>query len=537
MRRHVTVSNRIASGFLTALLLVFPGLPSQAIAQQAGNMANSPGGFAQGELESQIRELGVVLMELRADVERSRQEASELREELRETREQLASLRTELAAHRASEDVTHAVTVASNTNQEAEAHGERIDRRLTRIEEDLHLQSAKLDEQYQTKVESASKYRVRLSGLALINLFANRGSVDNLDVPGAAQPRRALESGGAFGATLRQSMLGLELFGPQVGRARSGADIQFDFFGGFPDAPDSTGSGLVRLRTARVHFDWSRTSIVAGQDAPFFSPLAPTSLASVATPAFSYSGNLWTWTPQVRVEHHVPLSENSEFLVQGGILDAFTGAPPYGPYARFYRAAQAGESSRQPAYAVRTAWRHKAWGRPLTLGFGGYYARQNWGLGRTVDGWAGTADWSVPIAPWLELSGEFYRGRALGGLGAGSAHSVLYSGAPHDPSTRVEALDSTGGWSQLKFRATERLEFNGAFGQDVPSASDLRRFEYTSGYATLSLGRNQSGFVNAIYRLRSNLLFSAEYRRLWTSTVSEAIETADHLNLGFGVLF
>ena len=537
MRRHVAVSNRIAAGFLTALMLVFPGLPSRTFAQQAGITANSASGFTPGELESQIRDLGAVLTGLREDVERSRRETSELRKELRETREQLASLQSELAAHHAPEGVAHAAAAASNTSQDTEARGERIDRRLTRIEEDLHLQSAKLDEQYQTKVESASKYRVRLSGLALVNLFANRGSVDNLDVPGAAQPRRTLESGGAFGATLRQSMLGLELFGPQVGRTRSGADIQFDFFGGFPDAPDGIGSGLVRLRTARVHFDWPRTSIVAGQDAPFFSPLAPTSLASAATPAFSYSGNLWTWTPQIRVEHHVPLSENSEFLVQGGILDAFTGAPPYGPYARFYRAAQAGESSRQPAYAVRTAWSRKAWGHPLTLGLGGYYARQDWGFGRTVDGWAGTADWSVPIAPWLELSGEFYRGRAIGGLGAGYAHSVLYSGVPHDTTTRVAGLNSTGGWSQLKFRATEKLEFNGAFGQDVPSASDLNRFEYTPGYTTISVARNQSGFLNAIYRLRSNLLFSAEYRRLWTSTGSDSKETADHFNVGFGVLF
>ena len=48
------------------------------------------------------------------------------------------------------------------------------------------LLSGKIDEQYQTKLESASKYRVRFSGIVLFNLFSNNGSVDNLDVPQSA---------------------------------------------------------------------------------------------------------------------------------------------------------------------------------------------------------------------------------------------------------------------------------------------------------------------------------------------------------------
>ncbi len=528
MKWHATVSARIASGALTAFLLVLPGAPSQAFAQQSEAAGSGASGASQRDLESQFSELTTALMELRAEVARSRQEAIELRRELRETRDQLVSLRTDSPVHTA-----RAVAVPG-PGEQTEIAGERADERLAQVEEEQHLLSAKLDEQYQTKVESASKYKVRLSGIALLNVFANRGSVDNLDLPSIAQPKGPLDSGGAFGATLRQSMLGLELFGPQVGHAKTSAEIQFDFFGGFPDTFDGVSSGLVRLRAAKIHFDWQRTSIVAGQDAPFFSPLAPTSLASMAEPALSYSGNMWTWTPQVRVERRVPISEDSEFLVQGGILDAFTGTPPYG---QFNRLPQAGERSRQPAYAVRTAWSRKAWGLPLTLGVGGYYARQNWGFGRMVDGWAGTADWSIPIAPWLQLTGEFYRGRAIGGLGAGYARSVLYSGPVTDPDTLAVGLNSTGGWSQLKFRATERIEFNGAFGQDVPSASDLSRLEYSPGYMPASLARNQSGFLNVIYRLRSNLLFSAEYRRLWTSTISETKETADHFNVGFGVLF
>jgi hypothetical protein len=287
------------------------------------------------------------------------------------------------------------------------------------------------------------------------------------------------------------------------------------------------------MRIAKVRFDWQQTSIVAGQDVPFFSPLSPTSLASLALPAFAYSGNLWTWTAQVRVEHRIELSNDSHLLVQGGILDSLTGEPP--PNS-FYRVPQAGENSGQPAYATRIGWAKNA-DRPIALGVGGYYARQNWGLGRTVDAWAGTADWDFPITHQVSLSGEFYRGRSIGGLGGGLGRSVLFSGPPANPSSSVLGLNAVGGWTQLKFRPTEKLEFNGAFGMDNSLAADLRRFYQAQSYIDASLARNKSTFFNGIYRARSNLLFSLEYRRLWTADVYSARETANHLNLGIGILF
>ena len=47
--------------------------------------------------------------------------------------------------------------------------------------------------------------------------------------------------------------------------------------------------GLVRLRTGTFRMDWADTSVIAGQDTLFFAPLAPTSIATLAVPALSYS--------------------------------------------------------------------------------------------------------------------------------------------------------------------------------------------------------------------------------------------------------
>ena len=168
---------------------------------------------------------------------------------------------------------------------------------------------------------------------------------------------------------------------------------------------------------------------------------------------------------------------------------------------------------------------------------GAYYARQDWGFTRAVDAWAGTADWELPLGRWLSLTGEFYRGRAIGGLGAATGRSVLFSGPLIDPRASVVGLNSAGGWSQLKFKPLEKVEFNGAFGEDYPFESDLGRFSQSQSYADPSIGRNASAFFNGIYHVRSNLLLSLEYRRLWTSENYGAKSTADHVNVGVGVLF
>jgi len=528
-RCMLSVARKASSVLMAFLLSSVMASPQQPPASKAPQ-ANTPAEVLR-DLEGEIRELSSSLHEMHAEMKRSRLEAEQLRQELQETREQVSALQNEMSESRINAP-TQPVDSAIKGQGVGPGAGQQVDQRIAKVEEEQQLLGAKIEDQYQTKVESGSKYRVKLSGMVLLNLFTNRGGADNLDLP--TQARAPIDTNASFGATIRQSLLGLELFGPEIAGAKSRADIQMDFFGGLPNAPDGVTMGLLRLRTGGFRLDWERTSIVAGQYTPFFSPLSPTSLATVAYPPFSYSGNLWTWTPQVEIEHRFSLSETSSLSLQGGILDPLTGEPPYDP---FYRSASAGEKAGQPAYAARIAWTHGGSNRPLTVGVGGYYERQNWGFGRIVDGWAGTADWSIPLGPWVSLTGEFYRGRAIGGLGASGGVSVVFNGDPTNPQTSVQGLHATGGWAQLKFTPTERLEFNGAFGEDFPSYDNLRQFPQTLRYFTGGLGRNESAFLNSIYHVRSNLLLSLEYRRIWSSATLPSLATTNHVNLGAAFLF
>ena len=112
----------------------------------------------------------------------------------------------------------------------------------------------------------------------------------------------------------------------------------------------------------------------------------------------------------------------------------------------------AGHRGGWPALAGRFGWRSGEAERSIVLGVGGYYERQDWGPDRIVNGWATTADWIVPVADRISLSGEFYSGRAFGGLGAGENGSVLFDGDPGQTTTSVQGLRSTGGGSRRPSR-------------------------------------------------------------------------------------
>jgi hypothetical protein len=163
-------------------------------------------------------------------------------------------------------------------------------------------------------VSDESGKRIEVSGAAVGHCFDESGEqsgcVDSIDLPTLAYARPPGDSGGSFGATLRQSEIGFEAFGPTVAGAKTTADLQLDLAGGFPPVPNGINSGLVRLRTATLRMDWTNTSVVVGQDAIFFSPNSPTSFATLAIPALSYAGNLWGWVPQIRVEHRVALGKS-----------------------------------------------------------------------------------------------------------------------------------------------------------------------------------------------------------------------------------
>jgi hypothetical protein len=519
--------------------------------QDAGKSAPSSSPALAREAGSEIRALTDVVRDLQSQVQTLSSELSELRSEQQRTSQEARALRRELDVAKKETDARGDVNLKSEPSPVPQGYsppsqiasgakassmqGQNRDH-TSGSEEDQQLVDGKLNDLYQTKVESGSKYRLRLSGIVLLNMFDNHGAVQNQDYPDVAespQNQSLNVSPTTFGGTLRQSQIKLQAFGPDFAGARTSGDVEFDFAGGLPSTQNGATMGLVRLRTGTIRLDWANTSVVAGQDHLFFVPLAPTSLATLAVPALSYAGNLWAWTPQVRIEHRIVFSDASSVSLQAGILDSLSGEYPEDSFVRY---PTWGEMSGQPAYAARVSLSQRVFRQNLTFGFGGYYGRQNWGFNRNVDGWAGTTDVTLPLGKLFEFTGEFYRGRAVAGLGGGIGQSVLLTGNFSSPATRFRGLDSMGGWAQLKFKPRTNFEINGAIGLDNPFAGELRNFNANSIYPT-SYSRNLSPLVNFIYQLKSDILFSTEYRRLQTNVLDSGPNKANLIHFGLGYIF
>ena len=169
-----------------------PSLAAQSIEEKIDSLAR------------QVTQLNQVILELRSEIAQSRKETQELRLQLSGGEAQsLSGSGGSLDAGQLA--VTPDLTLVPQGPTAANATTEE---RLAEMEEAQQLLSDRLDEQYQTKVESASRYRVKLSGIVMLNAFANRGRVDSQEVPDLSLRPSQTETGRTFGITALQSQVG-----------------------------------------------------------------------------------------------------------------------------------------------------------------------------------------------------------------------------------------------------------------------------------------------------------------------------------------
>ncbi len=509
---------------LTCLVVVSVQLPLHGQPPSPIHVAATPTSSVSetnsNELERKLEAVSSALVVTRQQLERSQQEMEQLRQELVEIRKQLSLTQSAPAGSSATGNTADGQTTAATI--------EDLQERQQTIEAQVKVHD-------QTKIESSSKYPLRVTGLILFNFFVNRGSVDNLDLPEAALNNQTNTVGnGSTGATFRQTILGLEGFGPRIAGARSSATVDMDFFGGLAYGSYASSAGTVRMRTASVNLNWDHDSVQAGFVSPLISPLSPTSYATVAAPALAGAGNLWTWAPQLRYAHQLHLQSGRRVQLELGLWD-----PPAAGYStnELYRVPSPGEASKQPAYESRISYGTFSGERPFQVGLSGYYSRQSYPNNEAVDSWAATTDWRVPFRR-IEISGEGYRGRALGGLGGGVYKDALFGTDPHTGAITYRGLDTIGGWTQFKAHFSQSVETNASIGLDDGFAGDFHSVVFPPNPSGTQLrARNRMVLTNLIYRPKTYLILSPEYRRIWTWPITGIANTADIFTLSAGYQF
>jgi hypothetical protein len=509
--------------------VIFFGTPANLVCAQATSQEN---------LSQEIQKLTDAMSLTQTQLEQSQRQLDEMRKQLSELQRQMA----QSGANASSQSPAGSVSASSSSSQ---AEPEADSAAIQDIRERQAMQESQIATLEQSKVESVSKYPIKVTGLLLLNGFVNTGAVDM-----AATPTIALQGSGSTGATVRQTVLGIDARGPHLFGAHSYADLRVDFDGNpASNSSTTTYSGyynanatLLRLRTAHAGLKWEHTEAYFSLDHPIFSPEAPTSLTAVAVPALAWSGNLWTWNPQVGITQDFGPSDSHSIRLQAALIDV--GDAPLSPPAPISSTLtttppSSGEESRWPGGEARVELRGPVVnnkGDRNHFGIGGYFApHYSTMLGHGFDSWAGTLDARLFLPARLEFTGSFYRGQALGGLGGGAFKDFVYNADSDSTNYYFRPLDDVGGWAQLKERLSERLEFNAAFGIDNAFANELRQYAVSGGTSYQNLSRNHTYTGNVIYSPSAYLQFSLEYRHLESYPVI-GLPSGSHI-IGLGAVY
>lgn len=385
------------------------------------------------------------------------------------------ALREELKSSR-----TQAISQTSATYQSDAASQKQP------LEERLDVSEQRIKEQAQTKVESSQRFPITLNGMLLFDAFLNSreplsyGEGDAYGLYGANG-----------GATLRQSILGLEFRGPHLpGGGRVHGSLLMDFF-----AQNSRTDNVFRLKTGVLSFDWTRRSLIVGQDKSLIAPLQPTSFARVGIPPLSGAGNLWLWRPQVRYEERIPIATNTQAILQLGLVQTDE------TYSLGYVPSDIRLETSRPAIQARAEFRHQ-WQDESRVAVGfAFHSSESHILGRSINSRVISGDILLKPLRKFEFTGTFFHGQNFANVGGGPPGITFTDQYVPIP------IHGTGGWMQLAFPVTSRLTFDVYGGrqlndkQDLVSPAILSTFTYAG---------------NVLYRLSPNVIvgFEASQERL-----------------------
>jgi len=389
--------------------------------------------------------------------------------------------------------------------------------RLERAERLLDILRQQLAEQASASLQPRSRNHVELSGLVLMNGFANDGKVNNADVPQVAErpdPPGSLPAAHQ-GATIRQSQIALTATVPSFAGGAFQGELDVDFYGGQQPSSGGRTWPLMRLRRLRAEIRWPRAWVMFGQEAPPIAEENPSSLAQLGLVGFARAGNLWLWTPQARLG--IETATALKVGLEAAVLSP-TAGEAQGP---FFTQPDRAERSGRPSLEGRIRAR---WERPHTTGelsLGGHLGWLVRAAGDLVASRAAVLSGRVAATHYLELRGEVFSGQVLAGLGGGGIGQNFGPGGT--------PVRTRGGWAQLDLHPVPPIEVGAGLGLDDPDDRDLD--------AATALLQNRAWEAHLQWR-PAPLVFGAEVRRLITTYGPPAgRQVVHHVNLAAGFAF
>lgn len=376
------------------------------------------------------------------------------------------------------------------------------------VEERTRITERRVDEQAQTKVEASQKFPIKLTGMALANLYRNGRQANNQDhaTTAARIPGRSTSA-----MTFRQSMIGLDYTGPVTFLGgQVGGSMMMDFYEG---NTETTNFAPFRLRTASIHVDWKTRSILVGQEKPLFSQRDPSSFSFVGVSPLTAAGNLWRWQPQIRFEQRVNAGPQTQFKGQVALYQTSEEATTAAPVA-FER--------RRPGVEGRFEFAHDLDDQRRVAIAPGLHASESHINGLSVPSRLVSIDWFAN--PWskLEFSGLAWTGKNIHHFGS------MRQGVQVPGPNRIIPVESKGGWAQFAVPFTPRITMNLFGGIHDDRNQDL---------VLNNIGVNRTGALNFMYKLAPNVILTLEGMQIRTSYIGSGNRKNNRYDLSVAYLF
>lgn len=317
---------------------------------------------------------------------------------------------------------------------------------------------------------------------------------------------------------VRETRLGLNVIGPELGNWKSSGKLEMDFYGA-----GNPNSYSPRMRMA--YLDLAHTSgfsLRFGQDWDTFCELVPRIVN------FAYMadiGALGLRRPQARATQVLQLADNTKLVIKAAIAQT-VGEDLDG--AGFEDGADADWPTAQWSIALhQKLWTEKS----ALIAFSGHYGQE------TLDGvdeegvmvatdvkdydtWSAQGSVYLPLTKCLAVQGNLWVGENLdtyyGAIGQG-VNMVL-----------GKAIQAKGGYAQVLWDPTDKLCFGLGYSVDDPDDEDLN-----PGMRS----KNEQVFVNAFYKINPAVTVMAEYANMTTDYVEGEDATNDRVQLAIRYAF
>lgn len=344
--------------------------------------------------------------------------------------------------------------LALSTDSEGGSQAQGQEEVMTRREVDEYLEKQIKDNAWRVGPMKVTPYGKLWASMLVTTSRMASGDILSTVLPNDSYGQTS------FNVQARTSRLGLNIEGPNLccDSIKSSGIVEVDFI----NQTSSENKGALQLREAYWQLYNENFKLLFGQTKDVISPLYSNmfdynALYAMGNPGYRNPMASFTryYYPDknVRMELTTALS-----MVCGGDFSAYDAPGTY------------------PTVQSRIGWSiaRPHLKTPIQFGFSGHVGEQRYNFPETpssVSTWSANFDLVYPITDRLSIRGEFFHGQSMAGFFGGAYQNIDY-----DPTTRTgtrKGIHATGGWGEVVWRITDKLQYAIGLGIDDPHNTDM----------------------------------------------------------------